>query len=75
MSEKLPEADTNKEITFRLEFDITSRLRWLGIWFMIPPKSLKIESTSDKKYWETVRKYEDSPVLNFFFSFLLNLFL
>jgi hypothetical protein len=44
-SEKIPSALSEKEITFRLEFDVTSRLRYLGAWFMIPPRTLKIESS------------------------------
>ena len=44
-SEKIPHDIQLKEITFRLEFETTSRLRYIGVLFMIPPREIKLESS------------------------------
>jgi len=44
-SEKIPYDLQQKEITFRLEFETTSRLRYIGMWFMIPPREMKLETS------------------------------
>jgi len=46
LSEKLPDGlKEMKEFSFRLEFETTSRIRFIQVLFMIPPFEVKLESS------------------------------
>jgi hypothetical protein len=70
-SEKIPYEVQQKEMSFRMEFDTVSRLRFIAVLFMIPPREVKMESSQDKHNWETISDwYETSDWLyTFYFYF------
>ena len=57
MSERIPIEEQMKEITFRLEYDTTRRLRNLQVVFRTPPKAVRIESTQDNENWEVAQDW------------------
>jgi len=57
MSERIPIEEQMKEITFRLEYDTTRRLRNLQVVFRTPPKAVRVESTQDNENWEVAQEW------------------
>ena len=64
LSERIPVDHQMKEVTFRLEFETTKRVRFLSVLFLTAPQSVRIESTQDGANWEVAQDWSKSPVLN-----------